>query len=59
MTLNPAPPARHFEQAEFEARTELAQRRRRDLKIDAMFVICENGAEMLSKRAPVEIPVNN
>jgi len=42
------PPTRGFTQVEFEARTERAQRRVRDLEIDA---------KLLSRRAAAEMPV--
>ena len=41
MSLTPTPPARGFALAEFEARTERAQRHMRDLEIDAMLLTSE------------------
>ena len=41
MNMTTTPPARGFKQAEFEARTERAQRRMRELEIDVMLLTTE------------------
>ena len=60
------PPVRGFTRAEFEGRTERAQRRMRELEIDVMLLTTEphallqrlsDGAELLSKPAAAEMPI--
>ena len=66
MTMTTTPPAHGCTQAEFEGRTERAQRRMRKLEIDVMRLTTEthallqqlsDGAELLSKPAAAEMPI--